>query len=228
MEKIATPVDSSESSSDDSDDDSEDLVDSLVFTGDPPVKVIGAENFVQDVLKNYYSNLKSISPESYPDFNNVKVVRFKSDLLLNLDLSFKRNFNIFQNRQIVVFDQSLGYNSIDKENLNKILLKEKGCLLEESNFEIINPILLDYLTEGLSLRNQRVVFIWRDIYVSYDTAKRVLSLGLGCLIGAISKAELIFEIRQVIQNDTFDIAIEIQHNVDTQIRIGVYGSVFRR
>jgi hypothetical protein len=156
------------------------------------------------------------------------MVRFKSDLLLNLDLTFTSKSGIFRQQKNNLFDQDLSFNAIEKTRLNKVLLVEKGYLSNFDNFLTVNPEQLSYPTKSVTLRNSRVILFWRNVDIDFLSIQRIISLGLGVLMGAISKDECAFYTKQIVENRNIEVAITVKHREDTFVLIGLEGPLFTR
>lgn len=110
--------------------------------------------------------------------------------------------------------------------MNKILLKDKGYLNDEENYISVDSKFLSEYTQSITLRNSRVILYWRNLDLKYNDAQRIISLGLGYLIGAISKPELLYEIKETIINESFDVSISINHKKNAFVLIGLEGPIF--
>lgn len=156
--------------------------------------------------------------------NKLKIVKFKSDLLLNLDLNVKFR-NMFNQLRVIKFDEALSFNTNTREELKRIVTKQEGYLSEESNFFSVDKDLTSDETEVITLRNSRVILYWRDIDLTEFEVKRILTLGFCCLLDIISQAELVFFIREIIQKESFEIRVKQKKN--NFVLIGIEAPIFR-
>lgn len=187
-------------------------------------------SYVQLLENERYLNILSniYNPDNNLDLDKIKVVKFSSELLMNLDLQFNAKGKLFKKRNNLLFDKDVGYNSDEKERLNRVLITDKGYLNNEENYINVDPKFLTEFTKSITLRNSRVILYWRNLDIDFKTAQRILSLGLGYIIGAITKAELIYEIREAIVNETFDVSISIDYKKNTYVLIGLEGPIFNK
>lgn len=220
-------------SSDDTDFDFSDVQDSNI----KPLEVVGAKilkppkNLISSIEVSSIDQIEKQKVESNfilsPGFQlngeKLKIVKFTSDLLINLDLMVKFDFlkvvPSFYN-----FDETLSYDQSKREVFRKIVLNKGGYLLEDSNFFEVDQSRLSPETKLTTIRNSRVSLFWRGVELTEVNVKRILTLGLAFLLGIISQAELVLEIKQEIKNDNYLISIKIEKN--TYVRIGIETPVF--
>jgi hypothetical protein len=176
-------------------------------------------NHIKIILDKY----KVTSPSLLTDVKRLDVVKFSSELLLNLDLSLKYNDRLFKGKTIR-FSETLSYDNDVKLKARVIALDKNGYLFEDSNYFEVEKIHLDEYTNLTTLRNSRVLLYWREVEISEFVVKRLLTLGLWFLINIITKAELIFYIQQAINNNSYNISIKYVEN--TYVIIGIEGPIF--
>lgn len=169
----------------------------------------------------------TIEDKGIPRFNfdteRMEVVKFSSDLLLNLDLKiFYKIFGTY--KKIENFEDSITY---DKELGNKfrsLVLRKKGFLEEESNYLKVSENFIREESNVTTLRNSRVILFWRGLYLKDIDIKRILTLGLSYLIGVISKAELINEISFIIPKGAYEVSFN--HKENCFMIIGIEAPIF--
>lgn len=157
------------------------------------------------------------------NMEKLDVVKFTSDLLLNinLDLTFK---NVLQITEVKKFDQTLSYDQ-DSKNLAKKLIVSRGAFFDydQNYFDVPNK----YITKNTkvrTLRNSRVVLFWRNVELSEYQKKRILTLGLSHLLNVISYAELYYCIQKALPRGQYLITIRPVPN--SYVLIGVEREVF--
>lgn len=163
-----------------------------------------------------------------PRFNlnvaNMQVTKIKSELLKNLDLSLRGNFLfVVKDRS---FSEELLYDSSLEKDFREYIIKHGGYLIQEKNYFEISPDLLSELTRATMLINSRVLLFWRGITIDDLTVKKILTAGLGFLIGSISYPELLLLIKKEIPNETFEVSVKYQTNA--YVMIGIEEPVFSR
>jgi hypothetical protein len=178
---------------------------------------------VESNLRLHEFEANDLSPEHDFDLNKVKLAKFSSDIVetLNLDLNVKKNFGV---RKLVHFDETISYNEVESNKFFNLLLKKGGYLNEENNYLVINEKELSENSKATSLRNTRVILLWRGLDLEEVNVKRILSLGLAFLLEGITKAELYFEIRNLIPKGTYEVSVK--HKLKTYVLISVEAPVF--
>lgn len=175
------------------------------------------------IITTKEDSLTIFSPKFQLNGEKLEIVKFSSDLLLNLDLTFKFD-HLKVIPSIYIFDETLSYDNRIREKLKNIIIHKGGYLLEDSNFFSVEKYQLSDYTNLTTLRNSRVSLFWRGVELTEVNIKRILSMGLAFLLGVISQAELVFEIKQEIKNDNYSINIKFEKN--RYIRIGIEAPVF--
>lgn len=79
-------------------------------------------------------------------------------------------------------------------------------------------------TKVTTLVNTRVILFWRNVRLEDTVKKRIISLGLLYLMRKISKAELLFYIREILPSGSLEVTI--RYKVNTYVLIGVESPLF--
>lgn len=214
--------DDSESESDVDETDDETKVGSKPINR-KPFGSIDVGNKLNDDLKQILLSV-DIVPRFNLNVEEIKIVKFSSQLLenLNLILNYKRMLSM--SRTTKEFDETLSYKRDMKQVFKKLVTKQDGYLDNESNYFYVDKQFLTKGTKTVSLRNTRVILFWRKIDIEDKVVKRILTLGLLFLIGEISIAELTFMIKKLIPNNTFEVSIKYKKN--TYLLIGIEKPIF--
>jgi hypothetical protein len=183
--------------------------------------------FVEETINNSVSSEidigKSLAPELDLNFDNLSVVEFSSELLINLDLTLRFE-RIVIGDFIKNFEGNISYDEKAKRRFANLVFKNNGFLEKESNYFTLLNSLLSEGTTSTVLRNSRVLLFVRGLDLSYITVQKILTAGLVHLINAKSEAELIVYVKSLIPNHSFEISIKSKQN--TYVRIGVEKPIF--
>lgn len=160
------------------------------------------------IIRKFQEN--SPFPEFILDLEQVKVAKFGTELLrnLNLDLEYERKF--LKDIVHIEFDDSISYVTEEKFKFSKLVLDKPSVLADESNYFIVRDNNISPGTEVMCLVNVRCFLATRDISLSEFTKKRILTLGLNFLLEGASQAELLFEIQKLVPSGLFDIKITFE------------------
>lgn len=236
------PVEVDEISLDDDENDTPDIksigtVENIIKSSDDMTFVrsstsLGTKTFKKEmsVLKDEVSELQAFieemkknSPGLSLNFEKLGVVKFSSDLLINLDLRFKTSSKLFGDK-ITVLDETLGYHTDSKLLARDLVIKRNAYLYEDSNFFVINSPLSKDL-ELITLRNTRVSLFWRGIILSDKNKKRIVTIGMVLLLNIILKSEAIFYIRNELPKGVYD--IRIHHELNTYVVIWIEDPILK-
>lgn len=165
-----------------------------------------------------------IEPRFNLDVASMNVVKLKSDLLKNLHLEI-RGSHLFGTKE-KTFSEELLYDASLKNEFRDYIIKHGGYLIQESNYFEISTELLSELSKATMLVNSRVLLFWRGVTIDDLTVRKILTAGLGFLIGSISYAELVFQIKKLIPKGTFEVSVKYQK--DAFVLIGVEQPVFSK
>lgn len=156
------------------------------------------------------------------DIDKIGLVKFTSDLVYGLKL-YVQIKNIIRTR-IVAFDKDVTYNENEGLNFRKSIVENRGFIYPDENYFNLKENLVSKGTKVTTLINTRVILFWREIELSENTVKRILSLGLLFLIKKISYAELFFEINNLLPNGRFNVSIKSVDN--SYVLIGIELPIF--
>jgi hypothetical protein len=151
-----------------------------------------------------------------------QMVRFSSDLVygLNLDLHHK---SIFGNN-VIKFKDDITYNRDQGLKFKEYVTKRKSYLEEESNYFNIEDVKLTKSCKATSLINTRVILFYRNVNLVEIDVKRILTLGLAYLTNIITRAELFFEINNIIPKGRYEVTINAKEK--SYVLIGIEPPVF--
>lgn len=189
-----------------------------------------------DLVKEIVLNSKNIlrlsnavkNGNSYPQFElnveKLKIVKYSEEFLLNLNLSLTYK-NVLMVTSFKEFDETLSYSSEAKEKAKQLILNRGAFFHEDSNyFDVIDEKHISKGTNISMLRNSRVTLFWRNVELSDNQKKRILSLGLSYMIGIISYAELYYCIQKTLQKGSYNISVRTVPK--TFVLIGVEREIF--
>lgn len=162
------------------------------------------------------SDYMKLTDQTYPRFNldidKMQVVKFSSELVMNLDLQLTSS-RILGGEKTTIFSNDLTFNEGQKKVFKSLVLNRKGYLSEESNYFQVGDKYISEDAHATTLRNTRVILYWHSTANLSDIqVKRILTLGLTFLIGEISRAELIVEIQKELPNGKFDLDLKYEKN----------------
>lgn len=165
---------------------------------------------------------------SYPQFelnvDRLKIVKYSEEFLLNLNLSLTYK-NVLMVTSFKEFDETLSYSSEAKEKAKQLILNRGAYFHEDSNyFDVMDEKHISKGTSISMLRNSRVTLFWRNVELSDNQKKRILSLGLSYMIGIISYAELYYCIQRTLQKGSYNISVRTVPK--TFVLIGVEREIF--
>lgn len=189
-------------------------------------------NLVREIILNSENILRlsrlvnsvSTCPKFELDINNLKIVKYSSEFLLNLNLSLTYK-NVLMVTSYKEFDETLSYSYEAKEKAKQLILNRGGYFHDDSNFfEVEDEKRISKGTNIMMIRNSRVTLFWRNVILSYDQKKRILSLGLGYMIGIISYAELYYCIQRALPKGSYNVSVKTIPK--TFVLIGVEGELF--
>lgn len=157
------------------------------------------------------------------DIDKMDVVKYSEQLLGNLDLmiTYRNMLGMFTEK---VFDEAIASNPRLKKSFRRKILHGDGYLTDQSNYFDVDSKFLDEYSKMSTFRNSRVLLIWRGVDLKSSQIKRILTLGLGFLIEAISKAELIFAVKQILPLGDFN--VKVMYVRKSYVFIGIEGQVF--
>lgn len=167
-------------------------------------------------------DVELINPKLTLNLEDLQVVDSSASLLYGLDL--KVNQKYFTGRKVKEYDVSIMESPIKKDSFTKSIFRRKGYLEEEQNYFEVPSKYVSEDTEVTLLTNSRVVLFWRGFKLNEFTVKRILSLGLLYLMGEITQAELVFNIRENLPNGSFEVSVKYQTN--TYVLIGIEKPIF--
>lgn len=217
--------------------DLENTDDTLEFSKDNsyiPTKIIQKRIRMKEeaiLLKNSVTNLGEVlnkytlgNPRFQLDVKKISVVKFSNELLMNLNLNFRFNDNLFR-KMTKTFDETLSYNNVQKEIMRTIVTRKGAFLFEDSNFFEVDKVNLSEYTKLTTLRNSRVLLYWRNLELDNEVIKKIITLGLCFLLEIITYAELYFYISQFIERGSYEITIKYVKN--SYVLIGIESPIFQ-
>lgn len=172
-----------------------------------------------------YLTLYKTEPRYNLDTDKMKVVKFSSDLLRSLQLILNYKILGGLTRKNHEFDITLSFDLDLKEKFKHLVTKQDGYLNEGDNYIDVDKRLLTENTKVTILNNSRVILFWRGVKLNEYTIRRILTLGLSYLIGALTRAELYYYIRQVIPKGTYQVTV--RHRENAFVLIGVEEPIFK-
>jgi hypothetical protein len=170
--------------------------------------------------------INSLSKSELPRFelnvDNKKVVKFSTDLVygLDLELSYKKLIG----RTTLTFDENVTYDKDESSKFRNLITIKDGYLSKDENFFEVDSSKLSENTKVTTLVNTRVILFWRNVRLEDTVKKRIISLGLLYLMRKISKAELLFYIREILPSGSLEVTI--RYKVNTYVLIGVESPLF--
>jgi hypothetical protein len=170
--------------------------------------------------------INSLSKSELPRFelnvDNKKVVKFSTDLVygLDLELSYKKLIG----RTTITFDENVTYDKDESSKFRNLITIKDGYLSKDENFFEVDSSKLSKNTKVTTLVNTRVILFWRNVRLEDTVKKRIISLGLLYLMRKISKAELLFYIREILPSGSLEVTI--RYKVNTYVLIGVESPLF--
>jgi hypothetical protein len=170
--------------------------------------------------------INSLSKSELPRFelnvDNKKVVKFSTDLVygLDLELSYKKLIG----RTTITFDENVTYDKDESSKFRNLITIKDGYLSKDENFFEVDSSKLSENTKVTTLVNTRVILFWRNVRLEDAVKKRIISLGLLYLMRKISKAELLFYIREILPSGSLEVTI--RYKVNTYVLIGVESPLF--
>lgn len=170
--------------------------------------------------------INSLSKSELPRFelnvDNKKVVKFSTDLVygLDLELSYKKLIG----RTTLTFDENVTYDKDESSKFRNLITIKDGYLSKDENFFEVDSSKLSKNTKVTTLVNTRVILFWRNVRLEDTVKKRIISLGLLYLMRKISKAELLFYIREILPSGSLEVTI--RYKVNTYVLIGVESPLF--
>jgi hypothetical protein len=176
-----------------------------------------------DMLEGSELKLSKL-PEQRINLDDVKLVKFSSDLVTNLDLNLKIG-HILGISSLVKFDETISYSEKQGTRFKHFVVKKHGYLINEDNYIKVNEKYMSSNSKATTLRNLRVVLFWRGFDLDDISCKRIITLGLVYLLENMSKTELQVAIRKVIPAGIFEVSVE--RKLKTWVLIGVEVPIFR-
>lgn len=182
----------------------------------------GSEEVEKTIPKVLVENL--LEPRFNLDVASMSVVKFRTDLLKNLSLQLRGNFLLGQKDKS--FSEELLNDSGQQSQFREYVMKHGGYLVNESNYFQIDPKRLSEMSKATMLINSRVLLFWRGITLGELAVKKILTAGLGFLVGSISYAELLVIVQSHVPKGTFEVSVKYQTNA--YVLIGIEAPVFQR
>lgn len=166
----------------------------------------------------------NLYPRFELDVDKLKIVKYSNEFLLNLNLSLTYK-NVLMITSFKEFDETLSYSYEAKEKAKQLILNRGAYFHDDSNyFDVVDK---ENVSEGTNIsliRNSRVTLFWRNVELSDNQKKRILSLGLSYMIGVISYAELYYCIQRALPKGSYNISVRTVPK--TFVLIGVEKEVF--
>lgn len=192
-------------------------------------KLYNLERFLHDKKENMLKIL-TVPPEELttsPRFNlkieDMDVVLFSGQLIENIVLQVSYS-DLMGFQRTKTFDETLAYDEIERNKFRKLVIKRDAYLEVDSNYFEISKEFLSKGTQSTMLTNSRVVVFWRGLTLTDFQVKRLLTLGLLYLVQGLTKAELIFHIRETIPKGKYEVFIQERKN--SFVIIGVEEPIF--
>lgn len=173
-------------------------------------------------LKTFLESFEFSAQALSLDLERLRAVTMTNELLIGLKLDFKSKTYFMDS--LTTFDEALCYSSNDRQEIKRIVTTKGGYLNDESNYFCVDKQNLSTGTEVVILKNSRVLLFWRDLSLPENVVKRILSMGLLFLLRIISKAELLFNIRQILPRGDYEISINEKDK--TYVLIGIEKPLF--
>lgn len=173
-----------------------------------------------DLNGEYVNLISSVSLDSELrfDLENIQVARFLVDLIANLDLTVSFS-GLFGQESIVKFDETLVSSLEQKKRLRNLVINKGGYLENEKNYFVLDKQYLTKYTSLVMTRNFRVFVFWRRVEIEYVSIQRIITLGFSFLIGAITRAELVFYVKENLPKGIFEVSVVYEKR--KFVRIGV-------
>lgn len=156
------------------------------------------------------------------DLNDMSIIRMPTDFLVALDLTIQ--YSNLIGRKDQKFEETIGYLEEDRTKFKDLVYNRDGRLKEDSNYFNIPNQDLSFDRNAITLKNQRVIVFWRNIFLSEKVARQIVTLGLAYLLNIISDAELIFKIRNLLPFGVHEISVKSVPN--TYVLIGIEPPMF--
>jgi hypothetical protein len=164
--------------------------DESIRNKDSPMSVLKRVN---EINLDEFSTFVDLGKQNLDfDTSKMKLIKFTSDFLLNLDLNLVYKKKLVKTQSKIKFDETLGY---DEDSLNKfrqLLLYQEAYF--SSDLNVFKPLSEHF---AAATNNARVMILWRDINLTEENIKRILTLGISLLCNFISKAEFLVAIRNI-------------------------------
>jgi hypothetical protein len=176
-----------------------------------------------DVDRIFHIEKYNSIPEIHLHFTKSKEVSMRTDLLIGLNLMLETNVK-FGNK-LKVFDETVSYDYDEGKKLQRYVYKNKGYLVEESNYYYFTKHKLSKDTEACSFINGRVILFWRGTILDEITVKRILAVGLVLLIGKATLAQTYVKIGDLVPNNQ-DLEVSIDAEQNKYVLIGVEKRLF--
>lgn len=164
---------------------------------------------------------------SFPDLSfeleKLSVAKFIDDVFRNIDLTLTYR-NIIGLWDSKVFDTSISHNSEEKEEFIKMIMEKKGFMSNDNNYIFIDPSQLSASRTGVSSRNARVVLIWSGVRLDRDKQRRIISLGFLYLSKYITKADLLFQINNILPFGDF--VVNLKYEASKYVVIAIETPLF--
>lgn len=198
-------------------------IDKIKFLETENVVLVDERIDAKTLVNSVKEEFETLPPEFNFKIEDMNIVKFTVELLTNLDMTTVSK-SFINNRQITNFDDAVGFDEAEKNKFRNVVLYKDGYLLEESNYFRLNKDILTQGSDACTLRNQRVILYWRGIQLKDKHIRRILTMGLSLLIGAISEAELYTEVYKIIPRGTFEVFL--RHSKKTFVLIRIEEPIF--
>lgn len=156
--------------------------------------------------EDIYKIISKHDPRFNLDFDNMKTVTNSKFLIDKLNLMLEYN-SLFGKKEYL-FDEKLLYDK-DFFRWRKLIFDKDAYLKDDSNYyKLDESMLREENSSATILRNSRVLLYWKGLELDKTVVKRILTLGLSYIIGHISKAELLFKIRNNLPMGMYEVTVK--------------------